>query len=510
MSSEMFGGGIIAAAVLAPPAIFAGVVVGTAVGAGWLALQAGKLAISAAEGVNEEVRRKQFQLQEAEKQRKTAALAGHKQLVDMCQGVLTQLGSTHSGDLAELETMRRELRKICQETLPEDPARIESLTARGLMALERIVARQSQLKSLQLGSTGEYAGYALSDLMEDLRVAVSSAQITQTTGTNVTAADPKALERAALHRRLTDVSARIMDALDFVVDLEHNYGLSSANQAWFQSCFAGVDETIARLCAPRTSNEEMKKGIRSLEENMKLYDMFFPTLRAEKLSLDRLYPVYREAAAALGEKVHSLRHFRSAEALKEELLRLETRAKRAAECAAIYQALGPAGYMCYAWDQELAAMGYSVCSRKKITQMVTQKPDHARVEGGKLPFYQWKDEDLTQIYEIAPQCRMQLIVHPDGTITMETISEPTDKAALVALQKEHCKRMAAVCQKLRENWFILQDLQETDSPESIRTLYSWQDPAKNPWVHTEQDEEEFSDDRGAQTRTPHQQHMHNE
>lgn len=481
MSSEMIGGGAIAAILLAPAVL----ATGAALGAGWVAWQAGKLAVSAADSINEEARVRQLQAKEAERQKREAALAAHRQMVDMCQGVLTQLESAQTRDLAELEVMRRDLRRICQEPVPEDTLRVESLNAKGLLILERVVARQGRLRQLQLDNCEEYAGRALTDLMDDLRLSVATVQVSETRGTNVAAADPRALERAELNKRLAAVSARIMDALNYVVAMEANYGLSGANNAWFRSCFIGVDDTIRFLCAPSTSNEELKKGVCSLEDTMKIYDRFHPVLRREQATMDALYPIYQEAAAKLCEQVQPMNHFCSAAALEAELKRLALRAERAAECAAIYQALGAEGYLCYAWDQELTAMGYSVCSREKITQMVTQAPARARIDGRKMPFYEWTEEAVTQIYEITPECRLQLIVHPDGTTTMETIAAPVDEATIRKIQKVHCQRMKLIQQRLRENWFILHDLQETDTPETVHSVHAWQDPAKNPWVAAE-------------------------
>lgn len=503
MSSEMIGGGAIAAILLAPAALAAG----AAFGAGWVAWQAGKLAISAADSINEEARIRQLQAKEQERQKHDAALAAHRQMVDMCKGVLTQLESTQTKDLAELEAMGRELRRICQEPVPADTVRIESLNARGLLALERVVARQGKLRQLQLDGCEEYAGRALSDLMDDLRLSVATVQVSETRGDNVAAADPRALERAELNKRLAAVSARVLDALNYVVSLERNYGLSRANHAWFGSCFIGVDDTIRHLCAPSTPNEELKQGIRALEDTMKLYDRFHPTLRKEQLTMDALYPIYQEAAAKLCEQVMPMYHFCSSGALQAELNRLALRAKRAEECAAIYQALGAEGYMCYAWDQELLAMGYSVCSREKITQMVTQAPARARIDGKKMPFYEWTEEAVTQIYEITPECRLQLIVHPDGTTTMETIAAPVDDETIRAIQKVHCQRMKLIRQRLRENWFILHDLEETDTPETVHSVQAWQDPAKNPWVASDLAGEEIPGTAGTGAATPHQREM---
>lgn len=153
-------------------------------------------------------------------------------------------------------------------------------------------------------------------------------------------------------------------------------------------------------------------------------------------------------------------------------------------------------------------MGYSVCSRKKITQMVTQKPTHARIDGEKSPFYEWTEDAVTQIYEISPQCRLQLIIHPDGTTTMETISAPADPATVAAIQKAHCSRMEELRRRLRENWFILQSLEETSAPETIHALYDWQDPAKNPWVRPAETESGMEDGTRTQTGQTRQNEMH--
>lgn len=486
MSSEIEGVAALGALLLVPPIAAAG----AALGAGWVAWQAGKLAIGAAygaaEAANDQIRYNQRRHEEAEKQKRLAAVAAHDQMVAMCQSVLAQLRADKDTDPGELRQLTAELEQLCKTALPGQTAGIEQLNARGLMVLERITDRHTHLRNMTLRGKVSYGGKALGDLMKDLRLAVATVKVSETRGTNVSAPDPDALERAALQQRLADVSARILEALDFIVALDRDYGLSTANSAWFNSCFAGVDETIATLCAPATTNAALKRGIRDLEENMEIYDGFCPTLRKEQAAMDALYAVYAEAARNLCEKPHSLRHFRSSDALQAELRRLEGKAKRAAECAALYQALGAEGYLCYAWDQELTALGYSVCSRKKITRMVTQAPDRAQVNGETIPFYRWRDGALTQLYEVSPQCRLQLIVHPDGTTTMETISVPGDEAAVTAAQKTHCQQMKVIQQRLRENWFILHEMEETSSPDTIHGLAAWQDPMKNPWVRLEE------------------------
>ena len=471
MSSEIEGAGLIVAAVALP--------VAAAFGAGWLAWQAGKLLIDANAAVDRGIQEKQRQLREAEEQRKLTAQAGCQQLKAMCSGVLAELEADGSYP-AEAAELRWQIEQLDGGSSSEDTVSIESRNQAGLALLERVVSRRERLRSVK--AEGLYSGMSVADLMDDLRLAAAAAEISETRGQNVCAADPAVLERVKLNRRLSEVSAQVMTALEFVADLAENYGLSQANNAWFQSCFNGVDGRIRALCAPSVSNAAMKKGIQSLEEMRSQYDMLYPSLEQEKQKLSALYPVYAGAARALGEPVRRLKHFKSASALEEALGRLERRAQRAKECAEIYQKLGPAAYMCYAWDEELRAMGYTVHTRKQIKEMIHFRPERARLGEAEMPFYQWSEGAATQLYRIAPECDLQLIVHPDGSITMQTIAVQEAKGQVVEAQKHHCSAIRAIHERLRENWFILYNSEETAPAESVCSVEAWLSARDNVWA----------------------------
>lgn len=466
MSSEIEGIGLI----VALPAI-------AAVGAGWLLFRAGAALVGAGMAVNESYEAEKRRQAEAERQRKMMAAEGRKKLVEMCESMIAELEA--SGNVDGAESMKLELKQICSQSVPDDPGRLESMNSLGFMILQRITGKHKRLMSVRVGGSGDAA-----KVMEDLRIAFEAARLVQTVGSDVKAADPAALERAELSRRLADVSGRVMTALEFVVDLAENYGISQANNAWFQSCFNGVDGRIAALCSPVVSNAELKKGIRSLEEIMEQYDMLAPTLAQERGRIAALYPLYAEGAEKLGEPIYQMKHFKSAEALETEIERLKARAEKAKACAEIYKKLGPSAYMCYAWDQELKAMGYSVRTRKKITEMANYRPERAKLGEQEMPAYRWDEESVTQFYNIAPHCDLQLIVHPDGSTTMQTISGEEDEHLVVDTQKSHCDAIRTIHQRLMENWFISYDYRETESPEHVQTVAAWRSSSDNKWAQT--------------------------
>lgn len=477
MSSGVDSGGIIAAAVILP--------VGVAFGAGWLAWQGGKLLMEANKVADRQIAEKKRHLEEAERHRKNLALAAHNQLVNMCTQLLTQIDGNSATisviNYKELEQLRIELNDICQERVPEAVMQIESQNSIGFLKLEQMVSRYQYLSNLQIeeDDAGLYCGLSLAELMSDMKIAISAMDIQATTGKDIKVADPIVLERVKLNNKLTSVTARIMAALEYITKLS-SYGISTSNSAWFHSCFNGVDEQIKILYMPTTSNAELKKGIKRLEGLMEQYDVFVPMIENEQKKLISLYQVYVDASKALGEPIASIKSFKSAEALEETLLILKKRSEKAQECAQIYQKLGPEAYICYAWDQELQALGYSVHTRKDIAEMARHKPQHARLGENKLPFYHWNNDDLTQLYSMTSECSLQVIVHDDGSVTMQVISDENDNETK-AIQAIHCSLLSKLHENLRKNWFIMYDYQQTASSDEITSVAEWFGSEDSAW-----------------------------
>ena len=100
-----------------------------------------------------------------------------------------------------------------------------------------------------------------------------------------------------------------------------------------------------------------------------------------------------------------------------------------------------------------------------------------------MPFYQWEQGAMTQLYRVSPECDLQLIVHPDGSVTMQTIANREARSEnVVAAQKSHCSRVKEIHQRLKENWFIVYDCRETAPAESLFSMDMWLDAQDNIWA----------------------------
>ena len=475
MSSKAEGSAVIAEAVVLPAAV--------AFGAGWLAWQSGKLLIEANRAVDRQIAEKKRQMEKAERYRKMAAISAHDRLVEMCSNILSQLEEKdiYSGIL-EVEKLKNDLAKICSESLPDDALQIESLTSVGYLKLDGIIRQQQRIAAMTMtdSGTGPNGSISIADLMKELRIIISAMDVQATKGTNIVAIDPEVLERIKLNEQFAAITAQIMEALEKLGSLSDTYGLSNSESTWFHSCFDGVDDRIESLCRANTTNTELKKGIKRLQDSLEQYLLLVPSTEASLRRKAALYRVYVDASKALGEKVLSIKQFNDSLEIENRLKNLQLRADRAKECAKIYRILGPAAYLCYAWDQELKAMGYKVHSREKISEMVGDMPTRAEIDSHELPFYEWSDSDLTQLYSLSSQCNLQVIVHEDGSVSMQTIAD-TEDDSIANIQRSHCTQLEALHKRLKENWFVMYDYEETESPDVITTISQWKTSEDNAW-----------------------------
>lgn len=484
MSSLIDGDAAIGAAVVIPGAAMAaaGVAVvavsaGVIYGAGWALWQTGKLLVDANSAVDQRIAEKRRLLAQEADNRRNLAVAAHNQLVQVCTSVIAQLeaGVQDSKTKEHIAV----LRSISTESIPEDTGKLESMTTYNYGRLNDIVNEQKQIAEMRLSEEGRVKNISVADMMDSMRVAIAAMEISATEGFDAVAVDAEVLQRAKLNKRLSAVVDRMVEALGFVQALEETNGLSASALTWFNLCFEGADKLIEALRNPATSNEELQKGVVRLEESMYRFDSQAAAIEKDARKMALLYDVYVNASKALGEKVEPISSFKDSEALEKRLRELDERTKRAEECARVYAKLGPQGYICYAMDQELKEMGYRMHTRRGVAALADKTPENAEIDGKVLPFYEWGD-DLTQLYEIAQDCNLQLIVHEDGTVSMKTIAED-EEAEVEATQHLHCSQLKVLRERLRERWFIFYDYEELESADKVTTVASWKSGTDFAW-----------------------------
>ncbi len=488
MSSEVEAGGMIAAAVIAPVAVAAVTVTAAATalyGAGWVAWQAGALVVNMNREADERIRAQLEKNRQAERERKMLASAAHGKLKETCRQLIKQLETellkASPDDAQEIKAMISELQEICAEKITDDAEKTETAATVGFSKVEKIVSRRKHLAEvkLTLEKSGHNVDSTLGDVMRSLYVAVSAMEVQELKGENVVC-EPEVYERKELQKEFKEVTRDVLDALAEASETANLYGLTSSADAWYRVCFSGVDTLIASLCDPTTTNGEMKRGIVRLKESLENYRSMAPSIKKKLARMVTLYEIYRDVSKALCAPVKNINEFSEPDDLEKELKVLEAKTKRAAECAKLYKQLGSEGYLCMAWSVELQAMGYTTHSREKIAEMTGEKRDYIKLDGKTVPMFEWGDDAMTQLVSLSEECSLQLIVHKDGTVSMQTIAH-ADGEKTVAVQKKHCESIKKICENLRDKWFIVYDWEETESADKITMIAQWLSGDGNAW-----------------------------
>ena len=85
-----------------------------------------------------------------------------------------------------------------------------------------------------------------------------------------------------------------------------------------------------------------------------------------------------------------------------------------------------------------------------------------------LQYYEHEGNSMMQLFKVSDEVGLQLIVHSDGTSTMETISlKKTDNNTVMKIQKEHCERTKKLEEALKKNWGIKIELEEKASADHV-------------------------------------------
>lgn len=491
MSLELEGAATVASAVAAASvgtAAAAATAIGATVfGAGWLAWQSGKLLLAANEKAGQLIEDSRQREEEAKRQEKIRAVSSHEQLVKMGKQFIMQsekgVSQIREADRTEWENQLSELRKYCLQSIPEETYEIEKCSAELYLLIEKITRKNERFQELKVVEDATQQETTIAQLMKDLRVAFDSMEIHELRGENVTAVDGQVIKRKVLNQRLSAVTGRIGQAVQFIENVVENYGVDGTRIMGFLSCFSGTEQQLQKLCSPTISNQELEKGIKRLEENMHMFEMFYPTLAGDIEKIDLLYPVYVQAAEALGEKVEEMKFFPSSEEIEEKLHYFEKRSLKAQQCSEIYETLGESAYICYALDTELEKMGYQVHQREEIMRLVGFMPQAGKLGENDLPFYRWNQEELTQLYTMAEECHVQLIVNDNGSVSVQTFSGDTVSEEYIKnVQKKHCQQMQELRRRLQENWFIRFPFEEKQGSDVIVSETQWQEDEKNEWT----------------------------
>lgn len=472
MSSSMDGAAVIAGGVVA---LGAGAALGAVVGTGWLLYQSGKLITSAvrssAQAVEEKVARERLEAQ----LRHERAEMSHKQIrqmykdfIEEAQAELSQIKSPEIASQLQILISRIHME---QESASNSTERLEARNAAALSALDMAMREKTALlEKAQIPETsmGHYAlGQYIADLQGDLEKAKSMGV---TVGENAVALSPEQYARMRLRVRYEKAALSVRQALENEDRRAVTYPVSAKLNKRLHLIFDGMAQRIAKLNDPTVSNSELKMGISNLEACLEHYRHVSQVLDEEEAEFTALYAVYRDVQDALETPVMQPHEFSDLAHLKVAMEACRQQVERAQYCARLYSSLDVDAYLCLAFDTEMRALGYSVMDSRQLTSRISKTlQEHTCANGITIPAFDIPNEDaLTQLYNIDEHCDLQLIVHEDGTTTLQTLMHGNDTEQTVESQQKHCDRASELSERLRKNWFVKCDLTEIAPAQQVQ------------------------------------------
>lgn len=255
--------------------------------------------------------------------------------------------------------------------------------------------------------------------------------------------------------------------------------------------FKTISGIIEKINDNRSNKENLVFLVNKLEDAIDTYKTFSAITDKEQQKFMQLYFMYQKSFEMIKksddkkDNYNEIEAYKELEDCKEEVEfhsyedlkkamkdryeRLELMRKK----AEIYEKLGREAYLCLAFETELSKLNYMAVDKNNAETMLGRKLTNFKIGDKLSPFYEGKNGSKSRIYKIDDKIGVELIIHENGTSTMETISlDKNSDDIVISAQKEHCQKSEVLADALWKKWFIKIDITETESPLIVKRQFS--------------------------------------
>lgn len=278
-------------------------------------------------------------------------------------------------------------------------------------------------------------------------------------------------EKASIKKHLARIE-ELKEKFYVIVEREKdrfgNYPIVSVNVNRIASLFEKISNEINSIDVMEKKSWILEEKIHSIEKSIEAYDTYRALLDKEQEKFLNLYLSYKQSCEEVGEECKEAVEFNSMEELEATVKERVKILERAKKCSEIYSKLGREAYICMAFEMELNKLNYTTSEKKNAEEILKEKLKNCHIGGKAVPFYEYKNEAMMQIFKVSDKVELQLIVHNDGTSTMETVSlKPDELKETVETQKKHCEKTKILEEALEKKWFITANFEEERSADNI-------------------------------------------
>ena len=472
MSSYGVGGIEIGGAlIVGTVAVGAALAVLTPVAGGYAVYRTGKVIYDGLVREHQEALERQFKEQARERTRLENAQKTRKAIIEECNSKISELRMSDYWEDSSLSLLAQdvlsELQVIAERKEKQEVVNIELQNERDIQHLKDLVERLK--KESILISKNKTENLNMLSFIEKMESLFNGLNVNDYYYVhNVEIDDKEKVVIRKLFLRIDELKEKFYAIVEREVDRFGNYPITSVNVSRIASLFEKISNEIQSVNAMEIEPWILEEKISSIEKAISSYYTYKALLDKEQEKFLTLYLCYKESCEKVGEEYKEAVEFDSIEELEATIKERTKVLDRAKRCADIYSKIGREAYICMAFEMELNRLNYVTSGKKDAELIVNETLRNCHIGGKAIPFYEGEDESMMQIFHVSDDVDLQLIVHSNGTSTMETISrKQADEKAVVETQKKHCAKSKKLEEALKKNWFITANFEEKKPADYI-------------------------------------------
>lgn len=481
MSSYEVGGVELGATVIAGPiAIGAALAVLAPIAGGYAIVSAGKAIYDGLAREHQKALERLAQEQARERMRLEKAVEKRRQITLECKKKIDELKT--SGYLSDpaTELLARQIMSEIQSIADYDEKNdVNNIELRNGLDLQRIKELTDNLKKeIVLISENKSENFSMLSFIEKIEAMFSGLNIDDYYFVkNIQVENSEKVEIKKLLEKLDSLRAKFYEIIAREVERVENCPINSYDANRVADIFKCINDELSSIDYTKIEKWLLEAKIASIERYIDSYRIHKYELDKEQEKFLELYLRYKESCEKVGDAYKEAVEFDSLQELEKEIDSRNDMLSRLKERSALLEELRKESgsedvarelYICYAIETELNRMNYEIADKASAETIVGEKLKNYRLKDKLLQYYEHGSNSMMQLFKVSDDVGLQLIVHSDGTSTMETVSlKESDNETVVKIQKEHCERTKKLEEVLKQNWGVEIELEEKTSAAHV-------------------------------------------
>lgn len=482
------GAGVAASAAVIAAGVGAasGVVWGTA----WILYKSGEGIYSAFEEQEQQKKAEEIRKREENARKKEAALRGRQAVEAKCEAALKGLRELQRQDTEhvipeqEYESWVRKVEAIRAKGSGDQAADIEGENLADtavITGLQKWLAETAA--NIAAGRKQDQKLKSIAATMHSFAQELAGTERSTLEGQDVRALSEGERVLRTHAERIAKIEAKLRMALSYEEERAKRVPVSESHKKSLHATLEIIEQDLQDLRGGRVTSSKAGEMLERMDKLLVIYSQARQIENQANSSFMGKYKLYEYACQVLGDEPRPAPDFGSEKELDQTLDSMEERLKateeykrivaaekRRQDCRRMYASMGREKYIFYAFTVEMERLGYDFGEGQDVEEFFESDPVFYTEDGEELPIFHDSETGAdAQVFKIGEHTYALVIIHDDGTTTMETFTDEryADEEDTEENQAAMCEKQKRLQEALEKHWFIACDLREQKGPRYI-------------------------------------------